>query len=441
MNDKAPVRDRTRRNLGAISLAIAASGAVVTHICLYCFPDIRMPLGILADGFEAATIGGVADWFAVTALFREVPIPVIRRHTNIIVKNRKRIAEGIVDMVQTKWLTPEAISERLSQFSASHMLFNYLEVPAQREKARELLRDVLQRLTNHIDQISLEKFLDEAVRKQLQGLQLAAPLGRWMVKSIEAGDHQAIFDGLAKALLEAIQHADNRRVLGKTIEKVLEQAIDEYKKRNIGSAFVVWLGRATDAINSADASKIILKETEAQLEAISQDRNHPWRLKLTELWLDIARKLAIGDKQATAMFEHFQQRLADNIDLKDLIHRVLTSFKNTVQTQLAIPNSPLRNALDRLFDSLNHEFKNNVKARDSFDIWVRRNVQDLVLKHHNLIGDIVASSLSETKLSNATLVEQIESKVGPDLQYIRLNGAVVGGIVGVAIAFIKLALT
>ncbi|MCL2649163.1 MAG: DUF445 domain-containing protein [Phycisphaerales bacterium] len=141
------------------------------------------------------------------------------------------------------------------------------------------------------------------------------------------------------------------------------------------------------------------------------------------------------------MFEHFQQRLADNIDLKDLIHHTLISFKTTVQTQLATPNSPLRNSLDHLFDSLIHEFQTNANARDSFDTWARQSVQYLVSKHHHLIGDIVATSLSETKLSNDTLVEQIEGKIGPDLQYIRLNGAVVGGIVGVVIALIKLTLT
>jgi len=231
MADNAITRDHTRRNLGAISLAIAASGAVAAHVCLYFFPGIRMPLIILADGFEAAMIGGVADWFAVTALFREVPIPLIRRHTNIIVKNRKRIAEGIVDMVKTKWLTPEAISEKLSQFSVSHVFFNYLEVPAQRDKIRELLRDVLQLLNNRLDQVSLEKFLDEAVRKQLQDRQFAGPLGNWMVKSIEAGDHQSIFDGLAKALTEAIQLPANRKILGDTIEKILQQAVDEYAAR------------------------------------------------------------------------------------------------------------------------------------------------------------------------------------------------------------------
>ena len=200
------------------------------------------------------------------------------------------------------------------------------------------------------------------------------------------------------------------------------------------------MGRATDAINCADAATILLNETEDQLKIISMDRNHPWRLQLMELWLNLAQKMAAGDEQTIAMFTHFQQRLADNIDLKDLIHHVLTSFKNTVQTQLVTPNSPLRNSLDHLFDSLIQEFQTNTDARDSFDTWARQSVQDLVSKHHHLIGDIVSTSLSEAKLSNDTLVDQIEGKVGPDLQYIRLNGAVVGGIVGMAIAFIKLAI-
>ncbi|NQX81886.1 MAG: DUF445 family protein [Flavobacteriaceae bacterium] len=82
---------------------------------------------ILLAGFEAATVGGIADWFAVRALFREIPIPFIRRHTNIIVKSRKKLSAGIVDLVSTQWLSKESISSKIADISISNKLLDILK--------------------------------------------------------------------------------------------------------------------------------------------------------------------------------------------------------------------------------------------------------------------------------------------------------------------------
>jgi len=89
---------------------------------------------ILARSLEAATVGGAADLFAVRALFHEVPLPLIRRHTNIIVANRMRIVSGIVDMVQNRWLSPSVIREHLSHSSASRWVLEYLSMSQSRKQ-------------------------------------------------------------------------------------------------------------------------------------------------------------------------------------------------------------------------------------------------------------------------------------------------------------------
>ncbi|MEI8079208.1 MAG: DUF445 family protein, partial [bacterium] len=101
-----------RNRLGLYSLLVAATGFALleTGITLGFLPGAFWR--ILTYGFEAATVGALADWFAVSALFHEIPLPFLRRHTNIIAKNRQRITDGVVDMVMTKWLTVEAIQEQ-----------------------------------------------------------------------------------------------------------------------------------------------------------------------------------------------------------------------------------------------------------------------------------------------------------------------------------------
>ena len=102
-----------KSKVGHISLLIAIGGLVITEACIH-LGLLQGPIWrILATGFEAATIGGLADWFAVSALFHKIPIPIVSRHTNIIVKNRSKLTEAIVELVTTKWLSSEIIHEKL----------------------------------------------------------------------------------------------------------------------------------------------------------------------------------------------------------------------------------------------------------------------------------------------------------------------------------------
>ncbi|MGA6993156.1 MAG: DUF445 family protein, partial [Candidatus Deferrimicrobiaceae bacterium] len=136
----------------------------------------------------------MADWFAVTALFHEVRIPMVRRHTNIVVKNRARIVDGIADMVQNRWLSPEVVEEHLGRFSASRALQEYLGADSRREKLLVVLRDLLGTIVEGLDGPEVAAFLSRTLKDQLEGIELAPPLGRWMKKAIDRRDHDAVWD-------------------------------------------------------------------------------------------------------------------------------------------------------------------------------------------------------------------------------------------------------
>ncbi|MGB5197586.1 MAG: DUF445 family protein, partial [Candidatus Deferrimicrobium sp.] len=140
-----------KRRLGVVSLCTTVCGFVLVETLIFR-GYVRGPAwSVLAAAFEAGTVGAMADWFAVTALFREVRIPVLRRHTNIITKNRSKIIAGITDMVQNKWLSPSVIVEHLVRFSASEALLHHLGDVRQREKLVEILRSLLARLAQGLD--------------------------------------------------------------------------------------------------------------------------------------------------------------------------------------------------------------------------------------------------------------------------------------------------
>jgi uncharacterized membrane-anchored protein YjiN (DUF445 family) len=134
------------RGLGNASLVVAVGGFAAVEAAM----GLKWVSGpvwkVLGQAFEAATVGGVADWFAATALFREVPLPVIRRHTNIVVRSRRRIVSGIAHMVQNRWLSLEVIRDHLDRFSASQQLIDYLSDETQTANLLSFLRSLFTKM-------------------------------------------------------------------------------------------------------------------------------------------------------------------------------------------------------------------------------------------------------------------------------------------------------
>jgi len=174
------------------------------------------------------------------------------------------------------------------------------------------------------------------------------------------------------------------------------------------------------------------------LRDIQADAGHPLRQQLDEHLLGFARSLRAGDPEARATLAQLQRQLAANAELAPFLTHILTRLQVTLQAQFADPDAPLNHLLDRSFEQFLQGLGSEPDTQARLDVWVRRTILDLVERHHPVIGEMVAGSLN--RLSDQDLVAQIEDKVGADLQYIRLNGAVVGGLVGVILAGIKLLL-
>ena len=156
----APVR---RNYVGTVSLLVAVTGAALCRVALYEAYAGTVWLQILAAGFEAAVVGGLADWFAVTALFRHplgLPIP----HTAIIPARRAKIVEGIVSMVQDEWLSPDVIGARLTRIAPSEFIVDWLSDAARVERLGAPVRDLLRGLARTLvePEVSLSAYTSRA---------------------------------------------------------------------------------------------------------------------------------------------------------------------------------------------------------------------------------------------------------------------------------------
>jgi len=422
-----------RNHAGALSLAGATAGFVIMAALHRAGLTAAPGWGVLQSGFEAGMVGGCADWFAVSALFRPIPSRAFcLPHTDIIVRGREKLSQGIVDMVQNRWLSPATLGEHLGRLSASRFLLDHLATPGVRAQVAGAVRDLLGRFAGSLDAPELAAFLDRALRDQLAGLELGPSLGTWILVRIEAGDTAPLWAFLVGSLAESAE----RGVFQAPIRQMLVTAVANYKVQGAWERLKASAGELF--FDYDDATRSLGSAFSKALRAIREDPAHPLRCKLDEQLAAFARKLAQGDPEACATLDAFQRRLTEHAELGPLLTHILVRLQDTFREQLRRPEGDLPRLLERLLDNLLAELKEEPETQLRLDAWVRGRILDLARSNHHVIGEMVASALA--KLSDRDLVAQIEDKVGADLQFIRLNGAVVGGLVGVLLALVKLGL-
>ena len=424
----------SKNQIGRNSLIISIVGLIVVQLAIYFGYLKNEYWHILLSGFEAATIGGIADWFAVSALFYEIPIPIIKKHTNIIVRSRTKLSEGIVDLVTNKWLSPEIIKEKISDVAITKNIINVLKEPENNVQINSFLKEIVTRLTANIDSPEVVHMLQAILKEQLKDIDLSTPLGNWLKKSIENGDHNQLWD----LILNTAKKTINDDATRKTLLKLVEKQIEDYKDEGFLKGFFIG---AAGKIGVIDTNLIVDKIINSidnfvtETEGVS---NHPFRKKFDTSILEFSEGLMNGEQDSIKVINDLQEGLVNNADTENVIQKILVNFKASIENQLKVDNSPLINFLKENIDNLLVELESDTITQNKIDRWVKNTISELVGKYHHEIGEMVQFSLS--KLNDVELVGQIEEKVGDDLQFIRLNGAIVGGFVGVVIATIRITL-
>lgn len=423
-----------KNQIGRNSLIFSIVGLILVQVLISTGFLKNEYWHILLAAFEAATIGGFADWFAVSALFYEIPIPGIKKHTNIIVRNRNKLSEGIVDLVTNKWLSPEIIEEKISEIPITQTIVKLLKEPSNNERAINFLKEITRRLALNIDTPEVVSIFQSIIKEQINNVDLATPLGNWFKKSINNGDHNQLWDMLLDTVKKSMNENDTRDVLLVLVDK----KIKEFKGEGLLKTVFLGIAKGTGVIdNNSIVDKLVNSINEFVAEAKGAP-NHPVRIKFDQSMLDFSNKLIEGDTETIAIINDFQDRLVNNSNAENIVHKILVNFKLSIEKQLVDEDSAFNIFLNKKFDALLNELDTDKTTQHKIDAWIKNTIGELIGKYHHEIGEMVSLSLS--KLNDFELVSQIEEKVGNDLQFIRLNGAVVGGFVGLIIALIRMVL-
>ena len=386
-------------------VAMAALFVVARH-----FHTVHPALGYVLAFAEAGMIGGMADWFAVTALFRHplgIPIP----HTAIIPENKDRIADTMAAFLQENFLTPQVVARRLHATNIAAAAGGWLADPREtgggriRAGAAELLAQVLESL----DPERLGGQVRGGLVRQLGKLEIAPLLGQLVETAIADRRHLAVIDSLV-------------RWTGLTLEDNEELVRDLIHRR--ANAVLRWTGLdETLATSVLDGLYKLLAEV-----IVTPD--HPLRGKIEEGLAKLATDLR-SDPELRMRVERMKGELLANPAVSTWWQGVWERLRTGLLKRLRQNDATIGSQFAEALAELGATLRDNPQIQRQVNRFARRTLVGMATRY----GDQIVRLVSETvkRWDAKTVTERIESAVGRDLQFIRINGTLVGGLVGVII--------
>ena len=374
-----------------------------------------MWLGAVRAFAEASLVGGLADWFAVVALFRH---PLGMRwipHTAIIPKNKDRIGAGLADFVQNRFLTPEAIEKQLRSKKFAEGLAHWLTISTNSERVAATLAELFPKVLKAANDDDIRRFIRENIFSQLKEINLSSHAAALLKTFVDEGKHQQV---LTQLLLSG----------GSVIRRNRDFIRGKVRPR-IPIPNILWI---KDSLADKVADGIVNGTIET-LDEASKDPNHPLRRQFEEEVAQFIRDLETSDKYSTAIQE-IRQRFFTSTGVSDFLNSAWQKFKSGVLAGLSNPDSDLRKRLVGFVGSVGVALEKDGAFCRKLDEWIVSSASSLARSHGHEIGEMIRNKFHEW--DPTTAAQQLEEQVGDDLQFIRVNGAIVGGFVGVVLYFL-----
>jgi uncharacterized membrane-anchored protein YjiN (DUF445 family) len=370
---------------------------------------VHPAVGFVRAFAEAAMVGGLADWFAVTALFRHpmgLPIP----HTAIIPRNKDRIGDTLALFLRDNFLTPAVVARRMRGMDVAAAAGRFLASPSEgdgrlREGASRLVADILEAL----DQERLGGMVKGAIGQRLRAINIGPLVGQAIEAAMRDGRHAPVMDGIihwADKTLEANEHLIRQMVQDRA-GKVLR-----------------WTGLDENLANA------ILSGLRKMLAEMAADPGHSLRLKAEEGMEKLAFDLQF-DLEMQAKVAKIRDEIVDNPAMQRWIAGMWEQARGGLLRAVRDPGKAMAGRLGEALRQLGATLQQEARLRLVINRFVRRAAAGAMASY----GDAIVRLVSDTVRGwdAGTVTSRLENAVGRDLQYIRINGTLVGGMVGLVI--------
>lgn len=397
----------TTRSEQAIRLRRVATGLLVLMAVLLVASTWAMahvhPQFVWLQAFaEAALVGGLADWFAVTALFRHpmgVPIP----HTAIIPKSKDRIGDALATFLKDNFLTPVNVARRLDGFDAANALAGVLERPASGGRVRRGVSRLIGQLADTPAAAAVMKRVQEGASQRLKDLEISPLLGRMLEAMIADGRHRPVIDQL---ILWADNAIDSQ-------EGLIRAMVEERTS---------WVLRLVN-VDERIANELVngLRGLVADLAA---DPNHPLRERADTALANLAFDLQ-HMPETMAKVERVKRELLSNPAVADWLEGLWARAKE------GLLNMAQGEGLSEIAEAMARSLREDPALSGAVNQLARRAVVGTVADYGSSIVKLVSETVKGWDA--ATITDRLENAVLRDLQYIRLNGTLIGGSIGLAL--------
>lgn len=361
---------------------------------------------------EAGMVGAFADWFAVVALFRHplgIPVP----HTAIIPRRKNEIGDNLARFVADHFLHPDVVRTRLEAANLASNAAKWLKSPAGQDRMVDLALRVTRWMLVALNEERVRLFIGRVGNRQLAGIKLAPLLGHTLDWLVRDGRHEEVLTQALQFALVVVH--DNRETVRGNVQRENPWWIPNF----VDDRIVV---RMLDRIEG-----LLLQMSLDPGHAVRGDFNR-WILH----WADDLQR----DPEYLRWGEQIKQNMLDDGDLQEYFYRLWKDLADSLEADLEDPASQLRLQLGELLSSLARELENDEEMQAWVNRWLVDSAISLVDENRHSIASLISDTVRSWDAVDTG--QRIEQAIGRDLQFIRVNGTLVGGLVGLAIHALKI---
>ncbi len=394
----------------ALGLLLAAG---VVYVLATALLAQHVAWGYVAAFAEAAMVGALADWFAVVALFRRplgLPIP----HTAVIPNRKDRIGQALAGFLGTHFLATDLVLARLRELDAAGRLARWLARPEQAARVARQLGDAGAWAVQALDDARVHRFVTELARRGLHQVDVGLLSGQLLQALTLERRHQELLDGVLAQLA---------RLLG---DEAVQESISETIARELRALRLLRL----DQVAARLATRKVIVIIARMLIEMAEDPQHHLRLRFDATVARWAERLQVDDA-VRQRAERLRDALLVHPALARYVHQLWSELLAWLQADLGQEESWLRERLAAALQALGERMADDAELRAWIDGELQAALPGLIERHRGAVLDYVEARVQAWDAHE--LSRELERQVGRDLQFIRINGTLVGGLVGLLI--------
>ena len=421
---EVPSLNRSKR-LAMTALLVAVVTWLGLMVAVKLFPEYAWLIHILMLSAEAGVVGGLADWYAITVLFRNpfgrIPIPsFLRDHTEIIPRNKARIAESMGRFVQENFLSPQIVERSLGNTDLSLVVGQWLSSPDNNRQISQVIQQTVPKVFEFVSQEQVGRFIQSNSVQWVRNTQINT-LASEMLRAVLDNDfHQDVLQrGLDLVHAWMLSHPEQTRELTRTLFK--ELGVWRLAK---GAS---WIG--------IDVQQRTIDSLVERVESVLANAEHPWRQKIEEFAQQLMLELTDEQSKASVQLNDTKNALLDSPQVLNFISGAVVILCNAIREDLEKPQSGIAENIRVAIQQLGQNIVANADIRQVLN----EKISSIAVNLSDQYSEKVILFISERihEWDSREMIDKIENEVGGDLHMIRVNGVVVGAFIGLILGMIR----